>query len=43
MPDRYIKGILENLEESKLTDSRKMLMFTYKVQFERVRQAADLS
>ena len=43
MPGDYVEGILGNLKGKTLTDSRKMLMFTYKVQFESIRKAAGLA
>ena len=43
MPGDYMEGILGNFNGQTLTDSRKMLMFTYKVQFECIRKAAGLS
>ena len=39
----YIEGTLNRLRRGqRLTESRKMLMFTYKVQFERIRKGAGL-
>ena len=42
MPGDYAEGVSENLKGQTLTVSRKMLMFTYQVQFDAVRKEAGL-